>query len=320
MRAVTYDSYGSTDKLRIENIPVPTPSADQVLVKVVATSVNLSDWESLTGSPLYARLGGLRRPGRRTLGSDIAGRVESVGTSVTGFEPGDEVYADNLWLKGGFAEYAIVPAVELAKKPEELTFVQASAIPQSGAISFQGTAGASDGQRVLVNGAGGGTGALALQLLRLTGAHTTGVDSADKLDFMSSLGADQVIDYRTVDFTRDRASYDLILDLVAHRSALAYRRALAPGGRYRCVGGSMSTLLQLLTVGFVAGRLTGRRVGVLGVKQGREHFGPVADRCAAGDIEVQIDRVFTLEQVPEALAHVGRGRSLGKAVVQVEDC
>ncbi len=317
MRAVTYDGYGSPDQLRMKDVPVPTPTADQVLVKVIATSVNLSDWESLRGSPLYARLGGIRRPGRRTLGSDIAGRVESVGAEVTGFEPGDEVFGDNLWLKGGFAEYAVVPATELARKPKELTFVQASAIPQSGAIAHQGTAGAGPGQRVLVNGAGGGTGALALQLLRSTGAHITGVDSADKLDFMTSLGADEVIDYRANDFTHNRASYDLILDLVAHRSALAYRRALAPGGQYRCVGGSMRTLLQLLTVGFVAGRLSGRRVGVLGVRQGRDHFAPVVDHCVAGDVEVKIDRIFTLDQVPEALIHIGEGRSLGKAVVQV---
>ncbi len=318
MRSVIFDRYGPPDLLRIEDVPVPAPSPDQVLVKVVATSVNLSDWESLTGSPLYARLGGLRRPARPSLGSDIAGRVESVGSAVNGFEPGDEVYGDNLWLKGGFAEYAVVPAAELARKPPELTFAQASALPQSAAIADQGTAGATAGQRVLVNGAGGGSGCLALQLLRSTGVHVTGVDSGAKLDFMLSMGADEVLDYRTEDFTRDRQPYDLILDLVANRSALACRRALAPGGRYRCVGGSVPTLLQLLTVGFAVGRLTGRRIGILAVQQGVEHFGPVAQRCVAGDVEVQIDRTFTLDEVPEALVHVGEGRSLGKVVVQVE--
>ena len=148
------------------------------------------------------------------------------------------------------------------------------------------------------------------------GAEVTGVDNASKLDFMRSVGADKVIDYRREDFTRS-GPYDLILDLVAHRSVFAYRRALAPGGRYRCVGGSVRTLLRVLTIGSVAGWLTRRRLGVLAVKEGPAHFGPVADLCAAGDLAVHIDRTFTLDQVPEALAHVGEGRARGKVVVTV---
>ena len=148
MRAVVYDRYGPPDVLRIENLPKPTPTARQVLVKIAATSVNLSDWETLRGSPLYSRIGGLRSPARRTLGSDIAGWVDAVGPAVTRFRPGDEVYGDNLMLKGGFAEYAIAPESVLARKPAAPTFAQASAIPQ-------GTDSAGAGQRVLINGAGG---------------------------------------------------------------------------------------------------------------------------------------------------------------------
>ena len=239
MRAVVYDRYGPPDVLRIENVPKPSPAAGQVLVRVAATSVNLSDWETLRGSPLYSRIGGLRSPARRTLGSDIAGWVEAVGPGVTRFRPGDEVYGDNLALKGGFAEYAIAPESALARKPAELTFAEASTIPQAGAIAWQGTDGAGAGHRVLINGAGGGSGSFAIQLAKRLGAHVTGVDNAGKLDFMRSLGADEVIDYRSEDFTRGDEPYDLILDLVAHRSVFAYRRALAPGGRYRCVGGSV---------------------------------------------------------------------------------
>jgi NADPH:quinone reductase-like Zn-dependent oxidoreductase len=265
---------------------------------------------------LYSRIGGLRSPARRTIGSDLAGWVDAVGSAVTRFRPGDEVYGDNLMLKGGFAEYAIAPESVLARKPAALTFAQASAIPQAGVIAEQGTDGARAGQRVLINGAGGGSGSFAIQLAKRLGAQVTGVDNAGKLDFMRSLGADKVIDYRSADFTRS-GPYDLILDLVAHRSVFAYRRALAPGGRYRCVGGSVSTLLRVLTIGSVAGWLTHRRLGVLAVKEGPTHFKPVADLCVAGDLGVHIDRTFTLDDVPEALAHVGEGRALGKVVVSV---
>jgi NADPH:quinone reductase-like Zn-dependent oxidoreductase len=311
-----YDQYGLADVLRIENLPKPSPAAHEVLVKVAATSVNLSDWETLRGSPLYSRIGGLRSPARRTLGSDIAGWVEAAGPAVTRFRPGDEVYGDNLALKGGFAEYAIAPESVLARKPAALTFAEASTIPQAGVIAWQGTDGAGAGQRVLINGAGGGSGSFAIQLAKRLGAHVTGVDNAGKLAFMRSVGADEVIDYRSDDFTRG-LPYDLILDLVAHRSVFAYRRALAPGGRYRCVGGSVGTLLRVLTIGSLAGRLTHRRLGVLAVKEGPTHFAPVADLCAAGDLGIHIDRTFTLEEVPEALARVGEGHALGKVVVGV---
>jgi NADPH:quinone reductase-like Zn-dependent oxidoreductase len=300
----------------MEHLPTPSPAAGQVLVKVAATSVNLSDWETLRGSPLYSRIGGLRSPARRTLGSDIAGWVEAVGPGVTRFGPGDEVYGDNLGLKGGFAEYAVAPESVLARKPAALTFAQASAVPQAGVIAWQGTEGAGAGRRVAINGAGGGSGAFAIQLAKRLGAQVVGIDNAGKLDFMRSVGADEVIDYRSADFTRV-GPYDLILDLVAHRSVFAYRRALAPGGRYRCVGGSVPALLRVLTVGSVAGRLTHRRLGVLAVKEGPTHFGPVADLCAAGELAVHIHRTFTLDEVPEALAEVGAGRALGKVVVSV---
>jgi NADPH:quinone reductase-like Zn-dependent oxidoreductase len=316
MRAVVYDRYGPPDVLRVENLPKPSPTARQVLIQVAATSVNLSDWETLRGSPVYSRIGGLRFPARRTLGSDIAGRVDAVGPAVTRFRPGDEVYGDNLMLKGGFAEYAIAPESVLARKPAALTFAEASTIPQAGAIARQGIDGAGAGQRVLINGAGGGSGSFAIQLAKRAGAEVTGVDNAGKLDFMRSVGADKAIDYRSEDFTRG-GPYDLILDLVAHRSVFAYRRALAPGGRYRCVGGSVSALVRVLTIGLVAGRLTHRRLGVLAVKEGPAHFEPVADLCVAGDLGIHIGRTFTLDEVPEALAHVGEGHALGKVVVSL---
>ena len=218
MKAVVYDRYGPPDVLQIEDVPVPSPGARQVRVKVASTSVNLSDWEGLRGSPAYARIGGLRAPARRILGSDIAGVVDDLGAGVTRFRPGDEVYGDNLALKGGFAEYAVVPESALAHKPATLSFAEASTIPQAGAIALQGTRGALAGSRVLINGAGGGSGSFAIQLAKRLGAHVTGVDNVAKQDFMRYMGADDSIDYRRIDFTATIQPYDLILDLVAHRS------------------------------------------------------------------------------------------------------
>jgi NADPH:quinone reductase-like Zn-dependent oxidoreductase len=316
VKAAVYDRYGGPDVLRLENVPVPAPTAGQVLVEVVATSVNLSDWEGLRGSPAYARLGGLRSPRRQTLGSDIAGRVADVGAGVTRFRPGDEVYGDNLALMGGFAEYAVAAESALADKPAGLTFAQASTIPQAGAIARQGTATAAAGQRVLINGAGGGSGSFAIQLAKRAGAHVTAVDNGSKLDLMRSLGADDALDYRREDFTR-RPPFDLVLDLVAYRSVFAYRRALARGGRYRCVGGTVRSLLRIVTVGALAARITGRRMGVLVVRPGPDAFTPLAELCVGGAISIRIDRAFALDDVAEALAHVGEGRALGKVVVEI---
>jgi NADPH:quinone reductase-like Zn-dependent oxidoreductase len=282
---------------------------------VAATSINLSDWETLRGSPAYSRIGGLRSPARPVLGSDIAGRVEALGEGVTRFRRGDEVYGDNLRLKGGFAEYALAPESVLAHKPEGLTFAEASTLPQAGPIALQGTAGVVAGDRVLVNGAGGGSGSFAIQLAKRAGAHVTGVDNAAKLDFMRSLGADEVIDHRAQDFTRAAAAYDLVLDLVAHRSVFAYRRSLGPGGRYRCVGGTTRALLRVASIGWVVGRLTGRRIGVLAVRPGPERFEPLARLCLDGAVDVHIHETFGLEGVAEALALVGAGAALGKVVI-----
>lgn len=317
MKAVVYDRYGPPEVLRIADVPVPKPRAGQVLVRVVATSVNLSDWEGLHGSPAYARFGGLFAPRRHILGSDIAGVVEAVGADVSRFRVGDHVYGDILTVMGGFAEYAVAAESMLAIKPVELSFAQSSTLPQSGAIAMQAVARAQSHGRMLINGAGGGTGSFALQLAAAAGVHVTGVDNAGKLDFMRSLGAAEVIDYRTEDFTR-RGPYDLIVDLVARRSVFAYRRALAPGGTYLIVGGTMRALVRVITIGALIGAMTGRRLGVLAVKPGPAHFGPLADRCVAGEVRIVIDRVFSLDEVPQALTHVGEGKALGKVVIAID--
>ncbi len=318
MRAVVHHRYGGPDVLDVVDVPRPEPEADQVLVRVVATSLNLSDWETLIGSPLYARIGGLRRPGRPILGSDIAGVVAAVGPGVTGVAVGDEVYGDNLGLKGGFAQYAVVPVDALAAKPSGLTFAQASTLPQAGAIAVEGMAGVEAGARVLINGAGGGSGMFAIQLAKAAGATVTGVDNAGKLDLMVALGADDVIDHRATDFAATGRTWDLILDLVGTRSARACLRALAPAGRYRMVGGSVPTLARVAFGGLLARPFTDRRAGLLAVRGGPTRFEPLARRYADGEIAIHIERTCGLDGVAEALADIGQGRIRGKVVVEVD--
>jgi NADPH:quinone reductase-like Zn-dependent oxidoreductase len=247
-------------------------------------------------------MGGLRRPGSRILGSDIAGRVEAVGRRHTEFKPGDEVFGEIPGYRGGFAEYVCTHGATMALKPAGLTFAQAAAIPQAGVIALQGireTGQVRPGQKVLINGGGGSAGSFAIQLAKLYGAEVTGVDNAGKLDFMRSLGADHVIDYTREDFTRGQ-QYDLILDVIAHRSVFAYRRALRPNGTCFVVGGSVAVLLHLV------------------VPQNRKDLLSITALCEAGTIVPAIDRQYSLRDVPEAMRYVSEGHAKGKVVISVE--
>ena len=318
MKAVVYSRYGAPEVLRVVDVDKPVPEGDRVLVKVHAVSLNRSDWEGLVGKPLYARIMGPLRPRHRILGSDIAGRVEAVGPGANRFQPGDEVFGDILSHMGGFAEYVCVPQGALEPMPADLTYEDAAALPQAGAIALHGIRSKGRvraGHRVLINGAGGGSGMFAIQLAKLDGAEVTGVDNAGKLEFMRSLGADHVIDHAREDYTRNGRTYDVILDLAGHRSAWAYRRSLAPGGRYLYVGGSMTTLLQVLVLGPFLGRTTGKRIRILAVRLGVQHLEPLVELCRARRISTVIDRRYPLDEVPEALQYLGDGRAKGKVVV-----
>jgi NADPH:quinone reductase-like Zn-dependent oxidoreductase len=322
MKAVVRTKYGPPEVLRLEEVDRPTPRADEVLIKVEAASVNRSDWEGLTGTPLYARLDGLRRPRHYILGSDIAGRVEMVGRDVTQFRPGDEVFGDNsLGHTGGFAEYVCARERTLALKPANMKFEEAATVPQAAVIALQGIRDKGQvqaGQKVLVNGAGGSTGMFAVQLAKLYGAEVTGVDNSDKLDFMRSLGADHVIDYTREDFTKNGLQYDMILDLVARRSVFAYKRALRPNGKYFAVGGPLATLFQILLLGPLIGITSGKKIRVLAVRPSLEDMVHVTQLCEAGNIVLYIDKKYPLAEVPEALRDLGEGRVKGKAVITME--
>ena len=321
MKAIVYERYGSPDGLQLKEVAKPVPTDDEVLIKLHAVSLNRSDWEGLIGKPLYARIGGLLRPRHKILGSDIAGRVEMAGKNHQQFQPGDEVFGDILAHMGGFAEYVCARGTAMALKPAGLTFEQAAAIPQAAVIALQGIRDQGQvqpGQQVLINGAGGGAGAFAVQLAKSYGAEVTGVDNTGKLDFMRSLGADHVIDYTREDFTKNGKQYDLILDLVAYRSVFAYQRALRPNGIYFFVGGSVATLFQILLLGPWIKRTTGKSIRLLVVRPNRKDLVYMAELCEAGKIVPVIDGRYPLSAVPEALRYLGEGRSKGKVVITLE--
>lgn len=321
MKAIVYEKYGSPDVLHLTELEKPTPTDDQILVKVHAVSINGSDREGVAGKPLYARIGGLLKPGHKILGSDIAGRVEFVGKNNTEFKVGDAIFGELPGYHGGFAEYVCTRGKTMALKPASLTFAQAAAIPQGGVIALQGIrekGRVQPGQKVLINGGGGSCGLFAIQLAKLLGAEVTGVDNTGKLDFMRSLGANRVIDYTQEDFTQSGDGYDFILDLMAHRSPFAIQRALRPNGVYYLVGGAVPVMLQMLALGPLIRRFTGKRLGILVVPQNRKDLLTITELCEAGKIVPVIDRCYSLSEVPEAMRYVGEGHAKGKVVITVE--
>jgi NADPH:quinone reductase-like Zn-dependent oxidoreductase len=314
VKALVHTRYGGPEGLQVEDVPAPTPGSGEVLVRVAAASIAASDWEVLTGSPLYARIGGLRRPRRRRLGSDLAGTVERNGPAATRFQPGDRVTA-YVGRLGCFAEYVVVPERDLVPIPDAMPHDIASTLPQSGPIALQGIrtkGGLTADQHVCVNGAGGGTGVLAVQLAKAAGAEVTAVDNGKKQEFMRGVGADHVVDYEREDVTELGARYDLVVDLAAHRSAFVWRRVLAAEGRYFLVGGEMRPLLQSAVVGPA---LRHRRLRVLAVRFRAEDIAPVLDLWVDGTLAPVIDTRFALDDVIDALRYVGEGRSCGKVVV-----
>jgi NADPH:quinone reductase-like Zn-dependent oxidoreductase len=318
MKAIVYTKYGPPEVLQFKEVAKPTPKDDEVLIKVQAASVNRSDWEGLRGKPLYARIGGLLRPRQQILGSDIAGRVEMAGRNIRRFQPGDEVFGDILPRLGGFAEYVCAHESALALKPPSMTLEEAAAIPQAAVIALQGIRDkgqVQQGQRVLINGAAGGAGTFAVQLTKMYGAEVTGVDNTGKLDFMRSLGADHVIDYTREDFTKSGKQYDLILDIVAHRSVFAYKRALRSNGSYFLAGGSVVTMLQILLLGPWIRRTTGKKIRILAVRPNTEDVDFVKELIEAGRVIPIIDKTYPLGEVPEAISYVGDGRAQGKVVI-----
>lgn len=322
MKAIFYDQYGPPEVLQLREVPTPVPKEEEVLLKVHAAALNSWDWDLLRGRPrIYRLMFGLRKPKIKILGADIAGTVVAVGAKVTQFKPGDEVLGDisaGSW--GGFAEYVCARENAVVPKPAGMSFEQAAALPQAGVMALQGLryrGGVKSGQKVLINGAGGGVGTFAVQLAKMEGAEVTAVDSAEKLDKLRALGADHVIDYTKEDFTARHNCYDLVLDVVAHRSVFDYKRALRPGGTFVMIGGLPGRILQVVTVGPFISSANGRKTGLLAHHANQKDLGFLAGLIEAGKLKPVIDKVYPLREVPEAIRRLGEGRAFGKVVIRV---
>ncbi len=322
MKALRQRKYGSPDFLEIGDVEEPIPGKHQVLIKVHAVSINDWDWGLLNGTPFIPNrlMAGLFTPGI-IVGSDVAGRVESVGRNVSRFKPGDEVYGDlSSCGFGGFAEFVCAPDNAVIPKPPAMSFEQAAAIPQAGMLARQGIMAGdpvTSGQSILINGAGGGVGSIAIQLLKLHQVEVTGVDSAAKLDAMRSWGFDHVIDYRKQDFTLDSKCYDLILDVKTDRSPSNYERVLNPNGVYATVGGSVHGLLHIALSHVRLTRSTNKKLRLILLKPNRDlaYFNELFE---SGQFTPVLDEVykFTESDVREAFRSFGAATHTGKIVIR----
>lgn len=322
MKAIIYRNYGSPDNLHLEEVKIPSPKEDEVLIKIYAASINSWDWDLLTGKPyLYRLLFGILRPKRNIIGADIAGIVEAVGEKVTKFKTGDAVFGDlsgGNW--GGFAEYACARENELVLKSSSMSFAQAAALPQAGVLALQAIrhkANLTKGHKVLINGAGGGVGTLAIQMLKTYGVEITGVDSVEKLEMLRSLGVDKVIDYAKEDYTKNGKQYDLIIDVVAHRSFFDYKKALKEAGVFVVVGGSIPRILQVAFLGsWILGN-SKKKMGLLIHKPNVEDLNKLNELFEAGIMNPVFDRRYSLHEVPEAFRYFGTGQIKGKIVIEI---
>jgi NADPH:quinone reductase-like Zn-dependent oxidoreductase len=321
MKAIVRYQYGSPDVLELRDIDKPVVGDDEVLVRVHAAGVNMADVDYLRGRPDSARLmTGLREPRNHALGLDVAGQVETVGTNVTRFRPGDEVFGDlTEYGFGGFAEYACAPEDAFALKPANLTFEEAATVPQAGVMALQGLRGkrpVQPGHKVLINGAGGNIGPFAVQIAKSFGAEVTGVDSTGKLDMLRLIGADHVIDYTKADYTRSGQRYDRILDVAAYRSIFESKRALKPNGVYVMVPGSMGRMFQAVFLGSLLSLAGSRKMGILAWKPFKqEDVAFLKKLIEAGKVTPVIDRRYPLSEVPEALRYQEEGHPRGKLVI-----
>jgi NADPH:quinone reductase-like Zn-dependent oxidoreductase len=319
MKAIVYRNYGPPEVLRLEDVEAPVPGDDEVLVKVCAVSINAWDWDALTGRPFEYRIfNGLFKPKDIKIhGCDIAGRIEAVGRNARQYKVGDAVFGDlseSGW--GAFAEYTCVDEKRLTLKPSGMTFDEAACLPHGGNLAVQGLIDVGkikSGQAVLINGGGGSTGILAIQIAKLFDVELTAVDRTEKLDMMRALGADHVMDYTKVDFTRNGRRYDLIFDVKTNRSVFDYHRALSPKGVYVTVGGKTLRILQLVLLGKFARR---HKMHMVGYKANKD-TDYLVELFKAGRLKPVIDRCFPLEETAEAFRYFGEGACKGKVVIQL---
>lgn len=320
MKAIVRETYGPPDVLRLEEVPLPAVGDDDVLVRVLAASANAGDRHMLRGTPLPFRLvAGLRKPRFKTIGNDIAGRVEAVGRQVTRFRPGDHVFGElSRCGFGAYAEFAVAPDKALALKPANLSFEEAAAIPTAGCTALQGLRKGriERARRVLINGASGGVGTFAVQIAKTFGAEVTGVCSTRNIDMVRSIGADHVLDYTKDDFAALGQRYDLIMAVNGDRSIWDYKRALSADGTYTMTGGSNRQLIDALLFGPVLS-MGHQTLGHVLMRPTQADLLFLKELCEAGKVRPVIDRRFPLSEVPAAIRYVEEGRARGKVAITV---
>ena len=314
MQAFVYDKYGPPEKLHLGEVDKPTPQPGEVLVRIMASGVNAADWHMVRGKPLFSRFFlGLLRPKRRIIGIDIAGEVEAVGSGISRFKPGDEVYANLLdYGLGGFAEYVSVSQEAVSRKPANLSFEEAAAVPMAAVTALQALRHHGEiqpGQKVLINGATGGVGTFAVQIAKSYGAEVTGVTSTRNIELVRSLGADHVVDYTTTDFTQNGERYDLIHDAVGNQSVGDLRGALAEGGKAAVTG--FSSMPKMMGVSMRGGK----DVVQVKAKVTTKDLELLSELIEAGKVRPKIERTSPFAGIADAVAYVEAGHARGKVVV-----
>jgi len=319
LKAIVYTKYGGPEVLQLKEIEKPYPEDDEVLIKVHAVSINDWDFGLLEGDFINRMLNGFLKPKRKILGSDISGRVEAVGKNVTHFNIGDEVYGDLSGQWGGFAEYTCASEKALALKSAGMSFVDAAAIPQAAMLAVQGLIDRGKiygGQKLLINGAGGGVGTFAVQIAKLYGLEITGMDNTGKLEMLRSMGFDHVIDYTQEDFTKNGQSYDLILDVKTNRSMFDYARALSRNGVYVTVGGSIGRLFQAVLLGPLISMISKKHIRLVALKPNKDLL-YINGLFEAGKLKPVIDGPYKLDDFSNAFRIFGQGEHKGKVVITI---
>jgi NADPH:quinone reductase-like Zn-dependent oxidoreductase len=317
LKAIVYTEYGGPEVLQVKEVEKPFPKENEVLIKVYAASINDWDWGLLHGDFVNRMLNGLLKPKRKILGCDIAGRIEAVGKNVTSYKTGDDVYGDLSGQWGGFAEYACARETALALKPAAMRFEEAAAIPQAAMLAVQGLIDKGNiqrGQKLLINGAGGGVGTFGLQIAKSFGVEVTGVDKTNKLDMMRSMGFDHVIDYTKEDFTKNGRCYDLILDVKTIRPMHHYLCVLNPGGVYVTVGGDMSRLLQALILGPWISRFNQKYIRIVALKPNKD-LDYMSKLFEGGKVKPVMDGPYRMDEIQKAFELFGRGDHKGKIII-----
>lgn len=322
MKAIVYEEYGSAKNLQLKEAPKPIPKPNEVLIKIHAASVNSWDVDLVKGKPYIIRMGGWFKPKFKILGADISGTIEAIGREVKEFKIGDEVFGDlsgQNW--GGFAEYVCVEEKPLARKPKNISHEEAAALAQAAVLALQSfdlLPKIKKGKKTLINGAGGGVGTIAIQLAKMHGLEITAVDRADKLNMLTTIGADHVMDYKKINYTQAGIKYDYIIDNIALHSFFDYRRTLKPDGTFVMTGGSIPLVFKTLVLGNIYSLFEKRKLKILAHRPIREDLYRLLHLFSENKIAPMIDNIFPLEKTPEAVELLGNGDIIGKAIITMK--